>query len=388
VQFQQGRKREVSGTDSKFKAIEDLLSEQNSKGFEDQNLPLWRIIVLNLGSTKESSSCYEYAITFVYHHVIADGKSGQAIHYAILHELNSATGNSYEDDRGAIVVPSAKTLLPSMDEIVSYRTSWLAWIQKALPGFLQRETALDRSRWAGEPHHIEDHPKTCIRLIGLSKDATFNLVDLCRSHKTSMTALLQAVVGMTLFENLPDAQQLRCATAISLRRFLPSQAEINDSKIGLWIDGWHQDFLRSKLLSKDAELHNVSWSETVKNKARINYEIAKGEYDLGFADLRGTSDFKPGLLGKLGKARENSYSIVNLGICENSGSEKSWKLNRMIISQSAHVNGSAIQFCIVSTVLGGMMISLNWQDGTVTEEFTNKVVDSLEANLLRLARFS
>ena len=66
---------------------------------------------------------------------------------------------------------------------------------------------------------------------------------LCKKHESSMTALLQTLTGTTLFKELPDATELRYATAIQLWRFIDKKHHISDDDMGLWIDGWHQRLL-------------------------------------------------------------------------------------------------------------------------------------------------
>lgn len=388
VEFRDVEEHHLLSEDTRRKVVENLLSEQNSKGFNDEYLPLWRIIVLNLGASRISPGFHQHAIAFIWHHIIADGKSGQAMHYAILQGLNSTSAHKLNISGACTMIPSTTPLLPSMDEVFSYPTSWSAWFQKLFGRLLPRGYSPSR-RWTGAPHHFENNPKTLIRLIELSKPVTFTLLALSRKNKTSMTAFLQAIVGMVLFEHLPEAEQLRCSSAIELRRFLPKEYGIDETKIGLWIDGWQQDFQRGNLVNESARRDGVSWNEARRNKTRIDYEISKGQSDLSFGALRGISDFKPGLLGMIGNVRENSYSIVNLGLCAGASKDDDhWKLDTMVISQSAHVNGSAIQFCVVSTRAGGMTISLNWQEGTVTEEFVDSIVGDLKQRLVSLGNCS
>lgn len=388
VEFRDLEEHYLLNEDTRRKVVEDLLSEQNSKGFNDESLPLWRIIVLNLGASRINPGFHQHAVAFIWHHIIADGKSGQAMHYGILQGLNSKSAHELNIRKAGTMIPSATPLLPSMDEVFSYPTSWYAWFQKSF-GRLLPGSSSPSHRWTSARHHFEKDPKTLIRLIELSKPVTFTLLGLTKKNKTSMTAFLQAIVGMVLFEHLPEAEQLRCSSAIELRRFIPKKYGIDETKIGLWIDGWHQDFQRGDLINESARRDGVSWNEARSNKARIDYEISKGQYDLSFGALRGISDFKPGLLGMIGNVRENSYSIVNIGLCaETSKDGDHWKLDTMVISQSAHVNGSAIQFCFVSTWAGGMTISLNWQEGTVTEEFVDGIVNDLKQRLDSLGNCS
>ncbi len=83
---------------------------------------------------------------------------------------------------------------------------------------------------------------------------------------------------MVLFEHPPEAEQIRCSSAIELRRFIPKKYGIDETKIGLWIDGWHQDFYRGNLVNESARREGVSWKAARRNKVRIDYEIFKGNF--------------------------------------------------------------------------------------------------------------
>jgi hypothetical protein len=137
----------------------------------------------------------------------------------------------------------------------------------------------------------------------------------------------------------------------------------------------------------------VPWDVARKNSLRIQYEIGKGEKDLGVARVRNFKDFKAVLLDKIGKSRDNSYAITNIGLfdskpakapCE-AGTSTPWSISSLVFSQSAHVVGCAVQFCIVSTRGGGMSITLNWQEKTISEEDANRITNHLRNSLLYIS---
>jgi hypothetical protein len=68
----------------------------------------------------------------------------------------------------------------------------------------------------------------------------------------------------------------------------------------------------------------------------------------------------------MGQERDNSYGLINLGIFPNkaittdgSSSPPQWVISELLFSQSCHVNGSALQFCVVSVEGGDMNIALS-----------------------------
>src|SRR5207245_614115 len=127
-------------------------------GFTIEDLPLWRILVLEEPAKATSSTMQ---IAFVWHHVIGDGKSGLAVLSTIHEGLNSfsqsincqsaptssetrqSTSAHPTEPEHFLVTASAKPLFPALEEILSLPMStktiilhtlgpWLpAWFAKA-----------------------------------------------------------------------------------------------------------------------------------------------------------------------------------------------------------------------------------------------------------------
>jgi hypothetical protein len=61
------------------------------------------------------------------------------------------------------------------------------------------------------------------------------------------------------------------------------------------------------------------------------------------------------------------------------------RIREVIFSQSCHVNGSALQFCIMSMRGGDMAIAVSWQEGTVPVKDTECITSALKAELMNFA---
>ena len=378
--------------------LQDVLSDENSTPFTSPQNPLWRIICVDLGVGNVGEK-RQTAIAFVYHHVIADGRSGVAVLASIRDALNRATAASPARGEGpGIGKTGFKVDTPpgevsaSMEELIVYHVTWKSRLRSLYAHYapcLQRGSHL--KIWTGHPFHLNgnDRAKTAIRLIELPASETARLRDKCNAHGTSITALLQVLVGNELFRQFPDAEALRCATALSLRRFFPRQLGIDDTKVGVWIDAFSYLYKREELREASQNAENLLWMAASQSKRRIDGILRKGLNDLSFASLQKSADFRAQLLSYLGKPRHNSYSITNLGVLEQCCPPQSvskpepWQLESVFFSQSAHINGSAVQFCIVSCAAGGMSISLNWQEGTVQDSDMDKVTARLQETLWR-----
>ncbi|KAI9769747.1 MAG: hypothetical protein M1839_003593 [Geoglossum umbratile] len=390
----------VSSEEEEQKFLDGVLSEQNSRGFDTSgSLPLWRVVVLQQRGGGLPSVA---DLAFVWHHVIADGLSGLVFHSAVLQALSSASQTiKEEDDELGIVPTSTKPLLPPLEDILSLSESTMAKISGMFKSWLGSWfAAKDEARkWTGAPYQCKSLPtKTLIRQVSIPAASVNSLVSRCHSERTSITALLQTLVGKVLAETFEDSQRVRCATAISVRRFFPAHLNISDdNSMGLWVTASRQNFSRHTLGAGGRGVAGeFPWGEAKKNKQRIQKELAKGDRDITMGSLRHIPDFDAYLTGRIGKKREDSYSITNIGVFDgeaparkptataDGGLYHQWRISRVALSQSCHVNGSAVQFCIASTKGGEMVIALNWQEGVVPVSDIDRVVQSLREQLLRL----
>lgn len=398
--------------------LDDFLSAQHSVGFHDKKKPLWRVVVLKYvdeDSNRKDTETNLADIAFIWHHVIGDGKSGLAVHTSILQGLISPSCSSgscliRQSDpsnidgrlrtRSDIVEPPIKELFPSLEQLFLMPASrsmkfknWLNdYLGPCLPLLLRSQAKSKVQKWSGAPYHDEAPIKTLIRHIIVPKLLTSQLVKLCRIKRTTITAFLQALIGRAISRHYNHMWSLRCATAISMRRFMDTNLNIGEDEMGLWVSAFHFE-LKSRELSGTDGLKEGFWVLAKKNRKRIRNEIRKADTDLGIGGLRFIPDFRQNLTAKRGRKREDSFAVTNLGVFDGAlvtdrideQFEEESKIARMVFSQSCHVNGSALQFCITSVRHGEMIIGISWQEGTVPIKETEWMVKSLKADLIVFA---
>lgn len=389
--------------EGRSRRVDEILSENHSLGFETAELPFWRVVVLEIGQVGDRLTI---DIIFVWHHVIGDGRSGLAVHSTILQAFNSVQPRGdgelmlscmgdketevFCEPEHEIVETPTTPLFPALEEILTLPMGMMTMISHKLRRWLPSWLCKTRSqgKWSGSPYHCEEPIKTKIRHISIPDTSVKGLVESCRSERTTITPFLQALVGKIIMETFDDASRVRCAVAISLRRFFPAHLQIDDSVMGLWVNAFHLEYTRVQLQGRKGEL--LPWDQARRNSKRIKSEIAKGQKDVGIGMLRYTDDFKSVLQGKMGKKREDSYAITNLGVFSDTAVDKAdtsaspWLISNLLFSQSCHVNGSALQFCIVTTNGGEMSIALSWQENTISEEEAAHIADQLRAQLVQL----
>lgn len=387
------------GGQKKIRNWDETLSKNHGIGFDNPELPLWRVIVLADPETEQNTVV---DIAFIWHHVIGDGRSGVAVLSTIWQGINSAHCGNGKDQASSvdtnidatvdsIVRPQVKTMLPALEEILPMTMAPMTllkhWFSRwVLVWFLKPAR---EETWTGGLYTCEKPVVTKIRQISIPASSVKRLVTRCRKEKTTMTPLLQTVAGEVILDTVANAKLLRCATAISLRRFFPASWNIDDTVMGLWVSVFHTDNVR--VVGESGNLKAGFWDSVRKNSQRIQYEIAKGQEDIEIGMLRYIDDFKVSLLTKMGKQRENSFGITNLGMfptqpraADGSSSPAPWVISDLLFSQSCHVNGSAIQFCIVSVEGGDMNIALSWQEGIVSAADAARIGDQLRSHLIAL----
>ena len=102
--------------------------------------------------------------------------------------------------------------------------------------------------------------------------------------------------------------------------------------------------------------------------------------------LKFLNDYEGWFREKVGKNREHSFELSNVGMVD--GLEKSKgepSIKRMIFSQSSNVSGPALVFNVASARGGELAIALTWQEGIVPVESAEKVLDTLDLHVRKVA---
>ena len=320
-------------------------------------------------------------------------KSGLAVLASIMRGMSTLNSDAVERMCGASnsdelmqkVHTNADLLRPPLEEILSMRTSWLAQLWSALkqPILLWGRSSPQDLIWSGAPYTYSQPVVTRIKCISLSAAKLEDLIDTCRAQGTTITPLIQTLAAHAIFNAVPHSRSLRCAVAISLRRFFTSHWGISDKDVGLWVSTFVLDLSRTESLAQQGK--DSFWHQVRKNGEHFQHEIAKGDADIAIGALRYIPDFRSWLMDKIGKPRENSCGITNIGVFHQPDNLSPWTLSSVVFSQSCHVNGSAIQVCVVSSKDGPLNIVLSWQDGVVDDALVREMAMYIERRLLELS---
>jgi hypothetical protein len=78
-------------------------------------------------------------------------------------------------------------------------------------------------------------------------------------------------------------------------------------------------------------------------------------------------------LSKLGRPREDTFQVSNIGAFKNEVRKGGWRIERMFFTQCG-LAGSAFTFNSVSVVGGPLVISVTWSAGDVRDELMGRIV--------------
>ncbi|KAK2865000.1 hypothetical protein FQN49_004008 [Arthroderma sp. PD_2] len=357
--------------------LDELLNVQHNASFSAP-LPYWRLCVL----TDHQDSC-QFTAAYVWHHAIGDGSSGKAFHKTFLQALHHACSAPPLDVKSVIVSPKTP-LLPNLEEVYPMPLS-IFFILSVLFFTKIWKTARDPGLWTGTK--ITTPLENQIRHLVVSERDTIALRDLCRENKTTVTAALQTLLANALFTNLPEqCTKLYCEGAISNRRWLTDDS-ITDDSIGVWVQDFGELYSRDKFSKKEDRLE-FSWDEARRSKQNLDRILSKKGKNAMVAMLKYVGDYQNELfLPKLGKEREKSFEISNVGVFR-SGSEdleakeKGPQIGRMVFTQSANVFGSAISSSVITGEDGCLVLGLSWQKGVVDADLVAAVIRTVNEKLV------
>lgn len=156
---------------------------------------------------------------FVWNHPHGDGMSGKIFHEFLLHHLNTDEGDltlQFADTSSEFSFP------PTTEQLRGFPTSASFLLEATWDGH--------KPIWLFRDTHQADWAPICTSSYKSQfwtftiNNTLFNVLAACRHHKTTLTALLNSLVLISLSSHLEKsrASAFASSTAIDHRRFLPS----------------------------------------------------------------------------------------------------------------------------------------------------------------------
>ncbi|KAI1436160.1 hypothetical protein GGR50DRAFT_653003 [Xylaria sp. CBS 124048] len=344
-----------------------------------------------------------FDIAFCFHHAYADGRSGYIFHKNLQQALNNAT-RPPELQNHIFHLPKSPTVPPNMETLIPFSTSWsfmirAVWEHLLYPtiasSFLKHLfnlTNVTDTTWTGAPVDASNTMVHIRMLFQLEGEARLNkILAVCRSHGTSLTGLLHALIGRALARREGN-RSFRSVTPIALSSY------VDRSIAGAAFTPGTTIHCLVTALTCDHDLDSVqrlgdggtgTWAFAKNMTARLRAKAASLPRDdiLALSPLVG--DWHEHFRGKFGKARESSWELSNLGSLSavdagvpnsTTGSgDGRWFIDRALFTQGAKATGAALNVSVSGVVGRGVWATVSWQDGIVSIDLAEAIASDVQA---------
>ncbi|KAH7408765.1 alcohol acetyltransferase [Phaeosphaeria sp. MPI-PUGE-AT-0046c] len=369
VEFRK-RKEITPGDNEENEELKQMLTEEHSHNFKDNlgTKPFWRFIVLTSPGATSS-----FTAAWFFHHALADGTSATLFHNTFLKALNSQGATPSAEP----IVPSPNTPLPPFfEDQHPLPISWPFFLRTLAKIFFPSIFAKrPPTLWTGAPLPATlTNPSSHFQTLAFSTELTQSLAKLARRHTTSMTATLECIFATALFAHLSKDKydQLISSNPIAMRPFLK---DVPDAQMTNAITSYSYTHDRRGAGETSASA-DFDWAETQNVKSVIADTLALKGRDNPIALLRYVSNIHEYLTSHMGKLRDASFEVSNIGVMK-APADGQWKLGRVVFSQCANPVGAAVGMGIVTGGDGCASLCFYWGEG-VDQELMEKVVQEVK----------
>ncbi|KAH9949943.1 alcohol acetyltransferase [Amylocystis lapponica] len=338
--------------------------------------PLWRVEVLE-----------DNTVIFAYLHAIADGQSGRAFHRALLEALNESS--QPEAARAApdiVSVPTDTVPLQPAEALTDLSVSFLTACRAILDLFIPDSWTAHASAWTGNPVAKTPTLATRVRLLSLAPDETARILARCRAHNATLTAFLHTLALRVLSALIAADPALAhtyrtvaSAIPVSLRRFAGISADEFCNAISVY------ESLHPLLAPTDADA--FPWDAAARFTVELHAGLARTREQMGlFKFLFG--NIEGWVRGKMGRKRGHGVELSNVGpfpgpaaAAAEATEAEAWHIAAVQFAQPCHVFGAALIIGLVGTPLGGLGISVTWDEDSVDAAFAEAFVEGFRQGL-------
>jgi hypothetical protein len=163
--------------------------------------------------------------------------------------------------------------------------------------------------------------------------------------------------------------EVECTIPVNIRHWLP--ASIDNDSFGTWIDA-------TSLYFRRAQASEFSWDEARRSREQIMAYLASEGQAINVAKFKTIPDMREFFQSRVGKERNSSFDVSNLGVVKAASEDSEWEIGRTVFSRSAWVTGSAFTVGVVTGGDGCLVLGFVWQEGVVGREIVDGVVEMVE----------
>ncbi|KAK9350309.1 alcohol acetyltransferase [Lipomyces doorenjongii] len=402
--------------DGEDQGLQRVIEKSHNEWFstEDKIRPWWKLVVVNGAH-----------VLFVYHHMIGDGRSGYAFHRSLLAALNEIealkTIDGISTDSGAFMVNVPATLPPahsialvqSQLSMLHVIYNFLWWTLIRLIFSNERFLFSDASFSNTYPTPTNPFPKdecTVTRIESMQVDCTTKekCVDACRIHNTTLTALLQTLIQVTLAADVyPKAMFGFSQVAVDFRRYLKTKPGVDvmmnaastfssPQRLGRYREAGR----RPKIGAGNGAVPGVHldipllWHLASQYRAKLHSDLNKSNtalQDYLTVPLLGIDDeeFASQLFPNIGRVSNNAFLVSNIGAFQGMTNDLSpgWTIGHVEFSAAAtkaSCGTAGIVFNVASVEKGDLVVNASYEEGVLKPETVRKVMKGIKERLTLL----
>lgn len=350
--------------------------------------PPWRIVVLPL----KPSECF---IAFSFSHMIGDGPTGIAFHKSFLAGCREAPFVEPE----AIVTPPANPLTEPFDTPERLPISWKfllePFIALFMPSFLVKllgmrlgaSTVNEGTFTGGIMTYDPEKYYTKLRIREIKAPLVDNAIRAARAHDAKLTGTMQTLIVRAVSRAVPDPKfaNFVVETAANMRRSIGVSNDVD----GQFVSGGYISFPRSDATGPLTEKEWASASASTRELAATAVRL----HDQPVGLLRYAPSIRQWTLSKMGKPRDSSFGISNVGAFLDASSQgggddagvaekEAARITKMVFAQPGHVASSPMTFNVIAVKGGDLVYTVTWQPGSLGLGLSEEqVVDEICASV-------
>ncbi|KAL7921860.1 alcohol acetyltransferase [Trichoderma austrokoningii] len=390
------------------KVAEHQGREHDRKWHDLETRPPWRITILrpSSSSSNENESVLQQQlgsqedVFFSFHHSLLDGTSGREFHEMLLSALATThQTQDKEDFPTELSFPEPPSLHEPVEAAINFTLSWrfmlgILWNHFG-PWFLKPKP---QPVWNAKPIDFALPYKTRIKPIDISAETLAVLLDACRKHSVTLTALLHSLVLTSLAKRLSSSSSaaespaFQSGTPISLRPYLARKPDDKTSAspplrclVSTCIHKFSPKAV-SSLRAPNADINSLIWENAAQVRKDLAAKLALTPKDDITAMFKFIGNWIEFWQSRDGKARTESWEISNIGVLKNAEATTNGpRATRMLFSNGAMVAGPPIGVDVASVAGSKLTISLSWQDKAVDEALIDQLRSDLRGYAAKLA---
>lgn len=377
-----------------------------------ETTPGWRLTVM----TREQDM-HAIDVMLAWNHANFDGISAKIFHETLLKNFNNPDTSQelHYVSASVLQLPSPKDRFPpKADRIVKYPltakfTASQIW-QDIKPPFVSGKNG-------PKPDYcpIVYEPFTSTYRTIIIEAPTMNkLLDVCRSHGTTITSLLNALSMVSLALQYESYEKkgkkinyLDSVNALDMRRYMPTKPpsyphfephKTMANIVSIMFHSFPPSLITSvrmkagtlsgsNLSQTDiiAALENIVWSTAAKNRLEMQERLDLGLKDNMVGIIKFVNDWRSQFRSSAKKPRFGDFTMTNLGVIDGGGEADQWKITRASFQLSTEVTATPFHICPMSVKGGEMLVDVGWQECIMDKAVGDTLTSNLEAWLRYLA---